>query len=193
MYLQGGRGMKRCDPVVTSYIVILSQSVEMLRFKAWQMLMYKCDQMWPLETYKFNNLSFLLFSNFFSVSIPQSIAFYINPSSIAIFSTFLSTLFLWNVILSTELASFLLFHFRPLKNQREQNYTVLKTRSNMMTVDGLKPGTTYVFRVRAKTDGGYGSYGGEIELETSHEGKDILINICLLEMRILFIFNIVIF
>ncbi|XP_054452802.1 ephrin type-A receptor 4b isoform X4 [Anoplopoma fimbria] len=57
------------------------------------------------------------------------------------------------------------------KNQREQNYTVLKTRSNMMTVDGLKPGTTYVFRVRARTDGGYGSYGGEIELETSHEVK----------------------
>uniref|UniRef100_A0A3Q2QZX3 receptor protein-tyrosine kinase n=1 Tax=Fundulus heteroclitus TaxID=8078 RepID=A0A3Q2QZX3_FUNHE len=57
------------------------------------------------------------------------------------------------------------------KNQREQNYTVLKTRSNMMTVDGLKPGTTYVFRVRARTDGGYGTYGGEIELETSHEGN----------------------
>ncbi|XP_051943534.1 ephrin type-A receptor 4b [Hippocampus zosterae] len=55
------------------------------------------------------------------------------------------------------------------KNQREQNYTVLKTRSTMMTVDGLKPGTTYVFRVRARTAGGYGSYGGEIELETSHE------------------------
>ncbi|XP_034147329.1 ephrin type-A receptor 4b isoform X2 [Esox lucius] len=55
------------------------------------------------------------------------------------------------------------------KNQREQNYTVLKTRSNVMTVDGLKPGTTYVFRVRARTPGGYGSYGGEIELETSHE------------------------
>ncbi|KAM6948344.1 LOW QUALITY PROTEIN: ephrin type-A receptor 3-like, partial [Aplochiton taeniatus] len=55
------------------------------------------------------------------------------------------------------------------KNQREQNYTVLKTRSNMMTVDGLKPGTTYVFRVRARTDGGYGNYGGEIELETSHQ------------------------
>uniref|UniRef100_A0A671YX88 receptor protein-tyrosine kinase n=1 Tax=Sparus aurata TaxID=8175 RepID=A0A671YX88_SPAAU len=57
--------------------------------------------------------------------------------------------------------------------KREQNYTVLKTRSNMMTVDGLKPGTTYVFRVRARTDGGYGSYGGEIELETSHEGKEV--------------------
>lgn len=42
----------------------------------------------------------------------------------------------------------------------------------MMTVEGLKPGTTYVFRVRARTDGGYGSYGGEIELETSHEGKN---------------------
>ncbi|MFT7809700.1 ephrin type-A receptor 3-like [Arapaima gigas] len=55
------------------------------------------------------------------------------------------------------------------KNQRDQNYTVLKTRSNVMTVDGLKPGTTYVFRVRARTDGGYGNYGGEIELETSHE------------------------
>ncbi|XP_030631787.1 ephrin type-A receptor 4b [Chanos chanos] len=55
------------------------------------------------------------------------------------------------------------------KNQRDQNYTVLKTKANVMTVEGLKPGTTYVFRVRARTDGGYGSYGGEIELETSHE------------------------
>ncbi|KAI4871304.1 hypothetical protein NFI96_005642 [Prochilodus magdalenae] len=55
------------------------------------------------------------------------------------------------------------------KNQRDQNYTVLKTKSNSMTVEGLKPGTTYVFRVRARTDGGYGNYGGEIELETSHE------------------------
>uniref|UniRef100_A0A4W5MZ97 receptor protein-tyrosine kinase n=1 Tax=Hucho hucho TaxID=62062 RepID=A0A4W5MZ97_9TELE len=53
----------------------------------------------------------------------------------------------------------------------KQNYTVLKTRSNVMTVDGLKPGTTYVFRVRARTEGGYGNYGGEIELETSHEVK----------------------
>ncbi|KAK1786688.1 hypothetical protein P4O66_017085, partial [Electrophorus voltai] len=55
------------------------------------------------------------------------------------------------------------------KNQRDQNYTVLKTKATVMTVEGLKPGTTYVFRVRARTDGGYGSYGGEIELETSHE------------------------
>lgn len=53
----------------------------------------------------------------------------------------------------------------------------------MMTVDGLKPGTTYVFRVRARTDGGYGSYGGEIELETSHEGKKYMINICFLIMN----------
>ncbi|KAI7809919.1 putative ephrin type-A receptor 3-like [Triplophysa rosa] len=55
------------------------------------------------------------------------------------------------------------------KNQRDQNYTVLKTKGHTMTVEGLKPGTTYVFRVRARTDGGYGNYGGEIELETSHE------------------------
>ncbi|XP_048845636.1 ephrin type-A receptor 4b isoform X1 [Brienomyrus brachyistius] len=55
------------------------------------------------------------------------------------------------------------------KNQRDQNYTVLKTKSNIMTVNGLKPGTTYVFRVRARMDGGYGNYGGEIELETSHD------------------------
>ncbi|TSL10152.1 Ephrin type-A receptor 3 [Bagarius yarrelli] len=55
------------------------------------------------------------------------------------------------------------------KNQREQNYTVLKTKSNIMTVEGLKPGTTYVFRVRAHTDAGYGNYRGEIELETRHE------------------------
>ncbi|KAL0156510.1 hypothetical protein M9458_047756, partial [Cirrhinus mrigala] len=54
-------------------------------------------------------------------------------------------------------------------NQQDQNYTVLKTKSNSMTVDGLKPGTTYIFRIRARTDGGYGNYRGEIELETSHE------------------------
>lgn len=57
------------------------------------------------------------------------------------------------------------------QNQRDQNYTVLKTKANTMTVEGLKPGTTYVFRVRARTDGGYGSYSGEIELETSQEGN----------------------
>lgn len=61
------------------------------------------------------------------------------------------------------------------QNQRDQNYTVLKTTSNMMTIEGLKPGTTYVFRVRARTDGGYGSYSGEIELETSQEGNFLLI------------------
>ncbi|XP_078419727.1 ephrin type-A receptor 3-like [Cetorhinus maximus] len=55
------------------------------------------------------------------------------------------------------------------KNQKDQNYTVLKTKSNSMTVDGLKPGTIYVFRVRAHTSGGHGTYGGEIELETSQE------------------------
>uniref|UniRef100_A0AAY4BZC3 receptor protein-tyrosine kinase n=2 Tax=Denticeps clupeoides TaxID=299321 RepID=A0AAY4BZC3_9TELE len=58
--------------------------------------------------------------------------------------------------------------FCSLQNQGEQNYTVLKTKANVMTVDGLKLGTTYVFRVRAHTDGGYGNFGGEIELETSH-------------------------
>ncbi|MEE6500904.1 hypothetical protein FKM82_003981, partial [Ascaphus truei] len=55
------------------------------------------------------------------------------------------------------------------KNQKDQNYTVLKTRSTFMTVDGLKPGTIYIFRVRAHTVGGHGIYGGEIELETSTE------------------------
>ncbi|XP_041419444.1 ephrin type-A receptor 3 isoform X2 [Xenopus laevis] len=55
------------------------------------------------------------------------------------------------------------------KYQKDQNYTVLKTRSSSMTVDGLKPGTIYIFRVRAHTLGGQGIYGGEIELETSTE------------------------
>lgn len=61
-----------------------------------------------------------------------------------------------------------------IQNQRDQNYTVLRTKSNIMTVEGLKPGTTYVFRVRAHTDGGYGNYGGEIELETRNEGRSQL-------------------
>ncbi|XP_016133254.1 ephrin type-A receptor 3-like [Sinocyclocheilus grahami] len=68
------------------------------------------------------------------------------------------------------LHSFILGVVDRNQNQRDQNYTVLKTKAHTMTVEGLKPGTTYVFRVRARTDGGYGNYGGEIELETSHEG-----------------------
>ncbi|XP_053565724.1 LOW QUALITY PROTEIN: ephrin type-A receptor 3-like [Bombina bombina] len=55
------------------------------------------------------------------------------------------------------------------KYQKDQNYTILKTHSTSMTVDGLKPGTVYIFRVRAHTVGGQGIYGGEIELETSTE------------------------
>lgn len=74
------------------------------------------------------------------------------------------------------------------QNQRDQNYTVLKTKGHMMTVEGLKPGTTYVFRVRARTDGGYGNYGGEIELETSHEGTVIdLISVFILAVCILYL------
>lgn len=138
------------------------------------MLKYRCDQIVHcctnenivrcirfLETCTFNNLR-------------GSITF--KHSNLRCLSRYNGSELLIKVVLVFCLPFFkylfylLLFNV-PLQNQREQNYTVLKTRSNMMTVDGLKPGTTYVFRVRARTDGGYGTYGGEIELETSHEGK----------------------
>lgn len=41
-----------------------------------------------------------------------------------------------------------------------------------MVVRGLKPGSIYVFQVRARTVAGFGRYSGKLYFQTMTEGED---------------------
>lgn len=57
-----------------------------------------------------------------------------------------------------------------------QSYSTLKAVTTRATVSGLKPGTRYVFQVRARTSAGCGRFSQAMEVETGkprecREGK----------------------
>lgn len=47
-----------------------------------------------------------------------------------------------------------------------QSYSTLKAVTTKATVSGLKPGTRYVFQVRARTSAGCGRFSQAMEVET---------------------------
>lgn len=47
-----------------------------------------------------------------------------------------------------------------------QSYSTLKAVTTRATVSGLKPGTRYMFQVRARTSAGCGRYSQAMEVET---------------------------
>lgn len=47
-----------------------------------------------------------------------------------------------------------------------QSYSTLKAVTTRATVSGLKPGTRYVFQVRARTSAGCGRFSQAMEVET---------------------------
>ncbi|XP_032916482.1 ephrin type-A receptor 5 isoform X20 [Catharus ustulatus] len=54
------------------------------------------------------------------------------------------------------------------KNQdQETSYTIIKSKETTITADGLKPGSAYVFQIRARTAAGYGGFSQRFEFETS--------------------------
>ncbi|XP_009994997.1 PREDICTED: ephrin type-A receptor 10 [Chaetura pelagica] len=55
------------------------------------------------------------------------------------------------------------------KDQRDQSYSTVKTTSTAVTVNNLKPGTLYVFQIRASSSPDYGNYSPSIEVETLAE------------------------
>ncbi|XP_054856353.1 ephrin type-A receptor 7 isoform X3 [Eublepharis macularius] len=55
------------------------------------------------------------------------------------------------------------------KDQRERTYSTVKTRSTSASVNNLKPGTVYVFQIRAFTAAGYGSYSPRLDVATLEE------------------------
>ncbi|XP_077160201.1 ephrin type-A receptor 7 isoform X5 [Paroedura picta] len=55
------------------------------------------------------------------------------------------------------------------KDQRERTYSTVKTRSTSASINNLKPGTVYVFQIRAFTAAGYGSYSPRLDVATLEE------------------------
>uniref|UniRef100_UPI0037E9BA42 ephrin type-A receptor 8 n=1 Tax=Semicossyphus pulcher TaxID=241346 RepID=UPI0037E9BA42 len=52
------------------------------------------------------------------------------------------------------------------KDNEEQSYSTLKSRNTSARVSGLKPGTKYIFQVRARTSAGCGRFSQNIEIQT---------------------------
>ncbi|XP_025050674.1 ephrin type-A receptor 10-like, partial [Alligator sinensis] len=55
------------------------------------------------------------------------------------------------------------------KDQRDQSYSTVKTAATAVTIQNLKPGTIYVFQIRASAAQDYGNYSPSIEVETLGE------------------------
>ncbi|XP_055991431.1 ephrin type-A receptor 3 isoform X2 [Sorex fumeus] len=59
------------------------------------------------------------------------------------------------------------------KQEQETSYTILRARSTNVTISSLKPDTTYVFQIRARTAAGYGTNSRKFEFETSPDSFSI--------------------
>ncbi|XP_042194398.1 ephrin type-A receptor 7 [Callorhinchus milii] len=55
------------------------------------------------------------------------------------------------------------------KDESDQAYSTVKTSSTTVTVNNLRPGTVYVFQIRAFPFSDYGSYSSSIEVQTLGE------------------------
>ncbi|XP_035998075.1 ephrin type-B receptor 2 isoform X1 [Fundulus heteroclitus] len=52
------------------------------------------------------------------------------------------------------------------KNLAEWNSSIIRSQTNTAVIRGLKPGTIYVFQVRARTVAGFGSFSGKMYFQT---------------------------
>ncbi|XP_055491810.1 ephrin type-A receptor 7 isoform X1 [Leucoraja erinacea] len=55
------------------------------------------------------------------------------------------------------------------KNLKDRTYSTVKSTSTSTTINNLKPGTAYIFQIRAFTTAGYGNYSPRIEVLTLEE------------------------
>ncbi|XP_055501024.1 ephrin type-A receptor 3 isoform X3 [Leucoraja erinacea] len=59
------------------------------------------------------------------------------------------------------------------KQEQETSYTIMRSKGTNVTVNGLKPETTYLFQIRARTAAGYGMSSRKFEFETSPDSFSI--------------------
>lgn len=57
-----------------------------------------------------------------------------------------------------------------LQDNEEHSYSTLKSKNTSARVSGLKPGTKYIFQVRARTSAGCGRFSQNIEIQTGKAG-----------------------
>uniref|UniRef100_A0A4W6FKJ2 receptor protein-tyrosine kinase n=1 Tax=Lates calcarifer TaxID=8187 RepID=A0A4W6FKJ2_LATCA len=60
------------------------------------------------------------------------------------------------------------------KDNEEQSYSTLKSKNTSARVSGLKPGTKYIFQVRARTSAGCGRFSQNVEIQTGKAGVCVL-------------------
>uniref|UniRef100_A0A4W4FL83 receptor protein-tyrosine kinase n=1 Tax=Electrophorus electricus TaxID=8005 RepID=A0A4W4FL83_ELEEL len=59
------------------------------------------------------------------------------------------------------------------KQEQETSYTILRSKGTNVTLNGLKPDTSYLVQIRARTAAGYGSTSRKFEFETSPDSFSI--------------------
>uniref|UniRef100_A0A671LPP9 Ephrin type-A receptor 7 n=1 Tax=Sinocyclocheilus anshuiensis TaxID=1608454 RepID=A0A671LPP9_9TELE len=52
------------------------------------------------------------------------------------------------------------------KDNEQQSYATLKSKNTTTKVSGLKPGTSYIFQIRARTSAGCGRFSQSVEIQT---------------------------
>ncbi|XP_027391575.1 ephrin type-A receptor 3-like, partial [Bos indicus x Bos taurus] len=65
------------------------------------------------------------------------------------------------------------YEVKYYEKEQETSYTILRARGTNVTISSLKPGTTYVFQIRARTAAGYGTNSRKFEFETSPDSFSI--------------------
>uniref|UniRef100_A0A8C4KE53 receptor protein-tyrosine kinase n=2 Tax=Dromaius novaehollandiae TaxID=8790 RepID=A0A8C4KE53_DRONO len=59
------------------------------------------------------------------------------------------------------------YEIKYFEKDQETSYTIIKSKETTITADGLKPGSAYIFQIRARTAAGYGGFSRRFEFETS--------------------------
>ncbi|OPJ76037.1 ephrin type-A receptor 5 isoform B [Patagioenas fasciata monilis] len=59
------------------------------------------------------------------------------------------------------------YEIKYFEKDQEMSYTIIKSKETTITADSLKPGSAYVFQIRARTAAGYGGFSRRFEFETS--------------------------
>ncbi|XP_033920602.1 ephrin type-A receptor 5 isoform X11 [Melopsittacus undulatus] len=58
------------------------------------------------------------------------------------------------------------YEIKYFEKDEETSYTIIKSKLTTITADGLKPGSVYIFQIRARTAAGYGGFSRRFEFET---------------------------